>query len=452
MKCTENEFQQEESIELSPSKIRTKTFRIEPNGDSKTRKNCNFLPSNKKIKKYAGAIESVQEGYPRILWSVNLNSSEKEKVFKPIVYDGFIFINADGFTSKYDMDGKPVFSVETGALNYIKPAVDDKHNIYVVGKRELICLDFDGNEKWRQAINSVLHAPLVDEDGFLYLASKDGYVVSLDSTGKEVWRKKIKELESKKPFIDTKGFLHVHQPEGSHVVMKRKPGLLNHQVICKVSGLGMKPVVAGPDGRLYYAVENHDGSSYTCMDPDKTVKWKSFLGKDVKTVFTRMFGENRILVVVRTDSILSDSDEDDSGQSHRVKKSFIVAFDYDGNEIFRFEADGQEKFSRHIAISDGGTIYLTGEDKPGKLYAIGKDGNLLWKQSDKDPISRPQLGIDGIILTGGKKNPLKAFSTKDGSYLWKKDMELADGQSYQVTEDGDIIAVDRKGKMIKIKI
>ncbi|MCD4782567.1 MAG: PQQ-binding-like beta-propeller repeat protein [Candidatus Eremiobacteraeota bacterium] len=452
MNCTENEFHQEESIELSPDKNRQKAFRVKSNKDSRKKGNCHFLPSSSGIRQYEGVITSIAEEDSVVLWSVNLGMSDKVKAFKPIVHNGFIFINAGGFTSKYDVNGKPILSVETGALNYIKPAVDDNHNIYVVCKRELICLDFDGNEKWRQSIGSVSHTPLIDEDGFLYLARKDGYVVSLNPTGKEMWKKKIKELESKKPFIDTKSFLHVHQSEGSHVVMKRKPGLLNHQVVCEVSGMSLKPVVAGPEGRLYYAIENHDGSYYTCMDPDKTIKWKSFLGKDVKSVFTRVFGENRILVVVRTDSILSDSDEDDSGQSHRVKKSFIVAFDYDGNELFRFEADGQEKFSRHIAIADDGTIYLTGEDKQGKLYAIDKDGNLLWKQLDKDPISRPILGLDGIILTGGKKNPIKAFSTRDGSFLWKKDMELADGQSYQVTGDGAIIAVDRMGKMIKLKI
>jgi len=452
MNCTENEFQKEEIIELSPSQIQMKTFRINSNGDSKTKMNCNFLPSKNGIYKYEGAITSATKDGPALLWSVNLGTSDKVKAFKPIVYDNSIFVNACGYTSKFNMDGETVFRVKTGALNFIKPAVDKDHNVYIVGERELICLDYNGNVKWRHSIGPVTHTPLIDNEGFIYIAVKDGYVMSLDAGGKEVWRKKIRDLESKKPFIDNNGFLHVHQSEGSHVVMKKKPGLLNHQVICKIPGKPQKPVAAGPDGRLYYAAENHEGTFYTCMNADKNIKWKRFLGKDVKSVFTRLIEENRIFIVVRTDSILSDSDEDDSEQIHRVKKSFIVAFNYNGEELFRFEADGQEKFSRHIAISENGNVYLTGKDKPGKLYALDKDGNLLWKQTDDDPISRPKLGIDGLILTGGKKNPLKAFSTGDGSFMWKKDMELADGQSYQVTEDGSIIAVDRMGKMVRIKV
>lgn len=386
------------------------------------------------------------------LWEKDLECTNKSHTFKPLVNDDYILINADGFTVKFDLDGKKIFSTKTGALNHIRPAIDRNENIYVIAKDELISLYPSGKIKWKTKAGEISHTPFIDDDGMIYLAARDSHALALNPEGTIYWRKKINELESSQPYVDSNGFLHLKLFEGSHIIINRKRGFFNPTVVKEIRGKSTKPVTCGPDGRIYHTNSNHNGNEFTCMTVEGKVLWKYKLPVDTKTVLIREITNDRVLVAVRTDTIMNNSGDDDEREDHRHKKTFLLVLDNNGKEIFKFYADGEEKFDRHISISHQGNIYLTNNQAPGKLYAISERGDLLWKRLFEDAISRPRIGPQGkIILTGGKNTSLKAFSHVDGKFLGEKTMQLAHGQSYQLTENGDIIAVDRNGKMSKLR-
>jgi len=389
-------------------------------------------------------------------WEIQLETSTengKSAAFKPELYNNYIFINSGGCTLKFDMDGEPVYKIRTGALNNIRPVIDPDGCVYVINKHELVCIRPSGQIKWSAGTGPVLHAPYIDNDGMIYLATRESRAIALNSDGMISWKKKLNDLESMRPFIDKKGYLHLQKFEGSHIVMNRKRGFFNPSVAKEVEGNSTNPVKAGPNGHMYFSRSDHAGKEYCCMDIDGKIIWRLKLPDDMKSIYAWVIRDDFILVNMRTDSITEHLAEENHLRGiKRKKKSYIMALDDKGQQIFRFPAEGQEKFSRHMAIDDNGTIYLTNKEKPGKLYAISKEGNLLWKRVDEtSPISRPQIAPGGMIVTGGKNNSLKAFSAVDGTYLGEKEMKLATGQSYVVTNEGDIIAVDKSGKMSRIR-
>lgn len=386
-------------------------------------------------------------------WEVNLDCTNNSHTFKPLIHKNHIFINADGFTKCFDLSGRRVFNTASGALNHIRPAIDGEDNIYTVGKESLTCIEPTGVIKWNVSHGTVSHTPLIDEEGIIYLCTREGFVVALNPDGSIYWKKKIKDLESIQPFIDREGYLHLTLYEGSQVIMHRKRGFFNPSIVKEVKGKMLLPVSSGYHNYLLYTVDNHDGVNYFCADIEGEKKWCVSLPEDTKSVYTLAANDHMILLSVRTDSLLLKSKTDEDGEiSHRVKKSFLLALDYNGNTIFRVYADGEDKFSHYLDISSEGIIYITGDGdgNAGKLYAISPRGEVLWKQTDNIPMLRPKLN-GTILITGGRHNPLKAFSAADGRYLWEKDIELAHGQSFQITSNGDIIAVDKYGRMIKIQ-
>ncbi len=410
------------------------------------------IATNGKSKQKTEKCDPSLESNIDTLWEENLECTNKSHTFKPLVSDDYILINADGYTVKFNLDGKKIFSTGTGALNHIRPAIDKNENIYVINKEELVSMLPSGEIRWKTKTGEVSHTPFVDDDGMIYLSARDSHALALNPEGTIYWRKKINELESSQPFVDSKGFLHLKLFEGSHIVINRKRGFFNPTVIKEIKGKSTRPVTCGPDGRIYYTNSDHNGNDFTCMTVEGKVLWKHKLPVDTKTVLIREITNDRILVAVRTDTIMNGSGDDDEREEHRHKKTFLLVLNNTGEEIFKFYADGEEKFDRHISISLQGNIYLTNNQTPGKLYAISEKGDLLWKRLFDDAISRPRIGPQGkIILTGGKNTSLKAFSHVDGKFLGEKTMQLAHGQSYQLAKNGDIIAVDRNGKMSKLR-
>ena len=389
----------------------------------------------------------------KALWEVILDSRNKSHTFKPLINNDYILINADGHTKKFDSDGKRIFNIRTGALNHIRPAIDRDENIYIVNRNEVVSLTGSGRLRWQTLVGEVSHTPFIDEDGMVYLANRNSHAIALNPDGSVYWKKKIDELESSMPFVDNRGNLHLKLFEGSHIILNRKRGFFNPSVIRKVNGKSTKPVDCGPDGRLYFATCDHVENVYSCMDINGKILWKVRLPSDTKTVFNSLITDSLILVTVRTDSIIDamSGADDDERDEIRKKGCFLLGLKPDGTEIFRFHADGEEKFARHIVMSDDENLYFTNKYKPGKLYALNKEGKLLWKQVTDTSLSRPRIGPYGkLILTGGKNTSLKVFSISDGKLLGEKQTNLAHGQSYQVLSDGDVIAVDRDGKMEKL--
>ena len=109
-------------------------------------------------------------------------------------------------------------------------------NIYVVNDEEIVSLLPSGRFRWNIKVGEVSHTPFIDEDGMIYLATRDFHAIAINPGGTIYWKKKINDLESSQPFVDNRGYLHLKLFEGSHIIINRKRGFFNPSVVKVIPG------------------------------------------------------------------------------------------------------------------------------------------------------------------------------------------------------------------------
>jgi len=106
----------------------------------------------------------------------------------------------------------------------------------------------------------------------------------------------------------------------------------------------------------------------------------------------------------------------------------VYAVDREGNLMWRFpdQDPGLQPFKSTPAISSGGTIYIGCDDH--KLYALNPDGTLKWDfETQGAVVSSPAVGRDGAIYFGSMDGGFHALEP-DGSPL-RAPIQLAPIQS-----------------------
>jgi len=134
-----------------------------------------------------------------------------------------------------------------------------------------------------------------------------------------------------------------------------------------------------------------------------------------------------------------------------VRNHTLVCLDPDGKEKWRFESTQEkEPLSDNYAWGKDGTTYVTGYGGNWRLYAIGTDGKPKWIQQEDKHISKPKIGPDGKVYTGGELYPLKAYNPGDGKRIWNMDIDLSFGDNYKILDNNDIIASTKDGRLMRV--
>jgi len=382
------------------------------------------------ISKAANALFVKSRSGVKQVWEVDLGKSDPKSAghYQPTIHDNSIYINSEGATSRFDLDGNLLWKVDTEASGMKPPSFDSKGNVYITGENHLVALDKDGKERWSKKIGKrgCSHGPMMGNDGKIYLVDDDDVVLCFNTQGKEEWSKTVKGARSQEPYMDKNGILYVESSKGDG--FNGSLVKLNTKKRGRVEGTLNRPtlhdVIPDEDGNCY----GFNNCKFRATGPDGKEKWSMELPGDKTSTYPKIGPDGNIYLTVRNHT--------------------IICLEPNGKEKWRFEKDEKtEPLSQKQAWGDDGTLYVTGDGGNWKLYAIGPDGKEKWVTNEDKHVSSPKVGPDGTIYTGGEMYPLKAFDPKSGKKMWTSDESLSFGDNYQFVDKKDIILTTEDGKL-----
>ena len=292
---------------------------------------------------------------------------------------------------------------------------------------------------WRfQTGKGIFHAPVIDEDGTVYIGSGDTFIYAIAPDGTEKWRFQTGEIDDSSALIAADGTIVVPSGDGNlyalfpdgtrkwalpaigrsgyitwwegHVAMTRDGVLLAgnddyHLYAIDQGGwfdwqfaaldqVWSCPAI-GPDGSIFFG-----GNDMTLrsLAPDGTLRWWALTLGPVAS--SPAVSDDGAMVVVGSFD------------------GYVHAFDAaTGKALWNFAA--RDHIYASPAIGPDGKIYVGSAD--GTMYAIKPDGTLAWAYDTLDPIrSSAAIDGDGNVYFGGADGRLYALRS-DGSRLWSYD-------------------------------
>lgn len=183
------------------------------------------------------------------------------------------------------------------ALPKTKPVVGPQGQLYTLENGKLTARKADGTRDWSKDLPGEIYPPLVDQDGHLYLADKEGNVTSLDSRGEPRWETKLKGKLYKPPTLAGNHTLGLIASVGVGQIVnldtrngtKRFERDLMGQII--IGG----PLHGGPEGNLY--LFNSNEHKLHCYEPDGKSPWGRGMGDLIGTI---AFGQDGTLFIPRS--------------------------------------------------------------------------------------------------------------------------------------------------------
>ena len=318
-------------------------------------------------------------------------------------------------------DREPWF-FQTAKGLFLAPVIDEDGTVYMgSADTNFYAIARDGTEKWRFPTGEIIDSTaLIAADSTIYLPAGDGNLYAINPDGSEKWRL---------PALGMEGFITWWEAQ----VAMGPDGVL----------------YAGNDDRHLYAI-NQDGTvrwTYATFDqvwscPAFGVDGEPFFGaNDFMVRSVTDAGQKRWLDLTLGPVASSPALNDD--RTMAVVGSFdgyVHAYNTaTGEPLWRFAA--RDHIYASPAIGADGTIYVGSAD--GTLYALNPDGTQQWAFDTLDPIrSSPAVDGDGNIYFGGADGRLYAMHP-DGTRWWSYDTTESDRNdlngSPAIDPDGVII-------------
>ncbi len=389
------------------------------------------------LKKLAKTVSRRYHRDIKKVWTAYLlKSDDSPGHYEPVIRKDGIYINANGYTFKFDSNGKRVWKAKTGASGYSQPAFDKDGNIYVTNSsKELILLEKNGNVRRRVSLGSrgCSHTPLIGKDGKIYIVTDGDEVLIFNKKGDLEWSGEYDGLMSQKPFLDNNGILHLTATKSSHKLGWNSPYLIldtkaKHKEIKMIDSID----------RLHDVAIDSQGTRYTFKDGKFraiTLEGKELWAIDLPGETTSsypVFGPDKRLYV-------------------RVCQHTLLCLNpKDGKEIWRLGGpNNKDELSGDYAWASDGTMYITGDGGNWRIYAVSPDGKTKWVHKTPEHVERHKVGSDGTIFTGEEMGKLRAFSPETGNEISQYDVKLSFGDSYQVLSNGTIILATEDGTLQK---
>ncbi len=382
--------------------------------------------------------------------------------------DGIIYVAGAANIFALDKNGTKIWSKSYQGTQ--GPTIAADGTVYVLARDTIFALDKNGKEKWKFKTNgNIGFGPVIGSDGTVYQGSWDGYFYAINKDGILKWKYKTAGAVSYPASIDKKGTIYLgggdaHAGPDSHLYAFNPDGSLKWKYDTNALRVGTPAI--GSDGLIYVPaapdlfVFNSSGelqwekgpevisqniqnvSAGDCGGPplppcngenqfqngntpqasgDKcgapplppcagmgqpqndnmpppqndSAPLPSLGQDDIAGVITPAIASDGTIYIGNAHGILSAINP----KTHEVKWTYQTGADP--------KQPGFYGLPSYPLVDKEGTVYIGSVD--GKMYAVSKDGKLLWSYQTGGRISEasPAFGLDGTLY----------FTSKDG-YLY----------------------------------
>jgi len=372
--------------------------------------------------------------------------------------DGIIYVAGAQKIFALNKNGKEIWSKSYQGTQ--GPALAEDGTIYFLSQDTIVALDRNGKEKWKFKTNgNTGFGPTIGPDGTIYQGSWDGYFYALDQDGGLKWKYKTAGAISYPASIDKNGIIYLgggdaHAGLDGNLYAFNPDGSLKWKYNTKAMRVGSPAI--GPDGLIYAAA----APSLFVLDSSGNLQWKkgpqlSF--KFIQAAQAAECGAPPLPACNGTQPKNGDVSQPPGGCGAPPLPPCNGGLKLQGENIPKF-LPSKDDIAGIItpAIASDGTIYIgnaqgilsavnpktqevkwtyqTGVDPnqpgfyglpsfpivdktgavyfgsvDGKMYAVNKDGQLLWeyKTGGKITEASPAFGPDGAFY----------FTSMDG-YLY----------------------------------
>ncbi|KUG26572.1 hypothetical protein ASZ90_003574 [hydrocarbon metagenome] len=312
------------------------------------------------------------------LWRFETDDFRANDCAPAVGWDGTIYFGSDnGNFYALNSDGTLKWKYFTNeAVDVSNMVLDKEGNTYVGTPNSLFSFDVYGTLRFKLELPSVIGGTLVFSPSGDTLYTKSRYYTgsdyihhlnALNTNGEVLWRKQFEELSA-------------------HFMVDNS-------------------------NKIYVQGELEGNRAIYCLNSDGTVNWS--------------YNENGIPSVYASGPTIDKNGNIIFNASiQEPRATGIVSLDYNGslNWIFIFESEPwfflpYEEISHGLVCDADGTIYAA-SGWGHYLYAISKDGELLWKlrlNEDMWVDSGPIIGGDGLIYLGMHRG---AFAHELEDNLW----------------------------------
>lgn len=211
-------------------------------------------------------------------------------------------------------------------------------------------------------------------------------------------------------------------------------------------GIESSPAIDS-DGTIYIGC--HDNCLYA-INPDGSEKWHYQVGTGP------IYSESGTEEYSGTKGILSSPAIAENGCIYFTSLSDkLICLNSDGTLKWDYDIDTSIDIWSSPLVDEESTVYIgSHDDFDGTIYAIDKDGNLLWKfETASDICSSPAIDDQGVIYFGSGDNYLRAVYASTGQLKWKYKFGGFADSSPAIGPDGTIyIGGTLEGRLYAIDI
>ncbi|MDQ1362836.1 MAG: outer membrane protein YfgL, lipoprotein component of the protein assembly complex, partial [Pseudomonadota bacterium] len=295
----------------------------------------------------------------------------------------------------------------------------------------------NGKVIWRTDLDVIISGGVGGTADYHVVATRDGEVIALNSTGEMVWRKKISSESLAPPAVDDDRVI-VRGTDGSIVALAIEDGkqlwIYSRDVPAlslrgnSVPVMDQSRVYAGLDNGRLVALDIRDGHSVF----------------DVAVATASGRSEIERLNDVDGDAVLDNN--------------LLYIASYQGRIIATDVRRGQLLWTRKISTSTGvaaGTSSLFISDDRDHIWAMDRtNGATLWKQEKMQArqLTRPAV-MDDYIIVGDYAGYLHWLSSFDGHFVARVYVDddgilvpplVKNNRVYVMTRDGNLVAYQLK--------
>ena len=285
-----------------------------------------------------------------------------------------------------EFDGPEVTGISLSADGSTIYAGSTDHYIYALNAS-------DGSVRWKYlAEHEIVGTPAVNQNGNIYVGSKDDYLHCLLSDGTLSWKK---QLDS--------------DAQGSPVI-----SLQNVVFICTLNNLYAFDL----DGTLLWVYDQGTSDSPSINDDGVTYigNGKGLHAVDSSGVLKWVYDDFNILQFGVNSPSVGDGGELYITAGDSQGEEYLVALNGEGTVLWTYTLPDQ---GGHTAIGSNGTIYVGCEDY--YLYAINPDGTLKWRYLMSTTMGGSFYAIDAnnniLSVEAWAGNHLTALNS-EGNLKW----------------------------------
>jgi outer membrane protein assembly factor BamB len=278
-------------------------------------------------------------------------------------------------------DGKQRWSVELGERVYSAPLVHDDGTVYVGSDaKKLVALSAEGKVLWRLELEGEADsAPVFAKDGTIIVAAGP-FVHSVRRGGDLAWRYGAKGKVFTSPAVTEEGVVIVgSQDDRVHAIAPGGALSWSTDLGADVDGAA----AIGDDGAIYVGTDRGD---VVRLDASGAIAWRSAVGGYVRGV----------LSLARNGDVLA-------GTYGPVPRVVRLAPDGTIRGAFAVKGTGAREFGIHGGpLEDAqGALYFGAQDDA--AYAIGPDGAARWRFETRADVDAPVTMLsDGSLVVASE--------------------------------------------------